>query len=85
MNLRFFESLCDANEYVLKECFHLKKYGIINDYYLRNGFVKIININNNNPVKIKHPNDLYNYFKDYYDHQDLYNTSYINVSYDKIL
>ena len=74
MNLRFFESLCDANEYVLKECFFLKKYGIINDYYLRNGFVKIINIDNNKPVKIKHPNELYEYFTDYYDHQDLYNT-----------
>ena len=49
----------------------LKKYGIISDYYLRNGFVKIINIDNNKPVKIKHPNDLYEYFTDYYNHQDL--------------
>ena len=67
MNLRIFESLCDSNEKVYKDCFDLKKHGIIKDYFLRNGFVKIVFIESNRVVKIKHPDDLYHYFKDYYD------------------
>ena len=42
MNLRFFESLCDSNKKVYDECYNLKKHGVITDFYIRNGFVKII-------------------------------------------
>ena len=72
MNLRIYESLCVSNENVYKDCFNLKKYGIIKDYFLRNGFVKIVFADGNRVVKIKHPDDLYYYFKDYYDCKDLY-------------
>ena len=42
MNLRFYESLCSANEETLKECIKLKRNGLVEDYYMRNGFIKII-------------------------------------------
>ena len=47
----FYESLCDANQEVVRECFKLKKYGQINDYYIQNGFVKIINKVGDRPLK----------------------------------
>ena len=65
MNLRFFESLCESNKKVYHECFDLKKNGHIKDYYIRNGFVKIVRNDGNNPIKIRHPDDLYFYFNDY--------------------
>ena len=72
MDLRFYHSLCDANEDILYQSKQLMKYGIINNYYLRNGSIKIIRNNNNSPIKISHPDVLYKMFKDYYDHEDLY-------------
>ena len=42
MNLRFYESLFAANEETLKECIKLKRNGLVKDYYMRNGFIKII-------------------------------------------
>ena len=72
MNLGIFERLCDSNKTVYKECQNLKKYGQIEDFYLRNGFVKIIKNGDRRPVKIKHPEDLEYYFSCYYDHQNLY-------------
>ena len=66
MNLRFFESLCDSNKKVYDECYNLKKHGVITDFYLRNGFVKFTK-DGKRPVKIKHPDDLYYYFHEYYD------------------
>ena len=42
MTMRFYESLCTTNEEVIKECFNLKKYGEIHEYYIRNDFVRII-------------------------------------------
>ena len=74
MNLRFYESLCEANKQVYRECYDLKKYGLIKDYYIRNGFVKII-IEGNFPIKIQHPDDLYYYFEDYYECNQLYTTN----------
>ena len=44
MNLRFYENLCEANETVIKYCGKLKQTGKIHDYYLRNGFIKIIGV-----------------------------------------
>ena len=73
MNLRIYESLCDSNEQIYKKCFNLKKYGLIKDYYIRNGFVKLVLADNNRIIKIKHPDDLYHYFSDYYDSENLYN------------
>ena len=72
MNLRFYHSLCDANEDILYQCKQLLKYGIIENYYLRNGSIKIVRKDYNNPYKITHPDILYKLFKDYYDHEDLY-------------
>ena len=73
MNLRFFHSLCGANENILSECKHLHNYGIIESYYIRNGSVKIIKKNGYKPQKINHVNVLYeNLFKDFYDYEELY-------------
>ena len=75
MNLRFYHSLCDANEDILFQCKQLQKYGVIENYYLRNGSIKIIRKDNNNPYKITHPDILYNlFYKDYYDHDEIYLT-----------
>ena len=74
MNLRFFESLCAENKKVYDDCFNLKKYGLITDFYIRNGFVKVVK-DGNRIIKIQHPDDLYFYFKDYYESNDLYNLS----------
>lgn len=67
MNLRFYESLCKSNKQVYHECFDLKNQGFIKDFYIRNGFVKIIIKDGNNPIKIKHPDDLYYYFEGFYN------------------
>ena len=75
MNLRFYESLCNSNKKVYNECFDLKKYGLITDYFIRNGFVKIIKNGDYRKIKIKHPDDLYYYFEDYYKCNELYTTS----------
>ena len=72
MNLRFYESLCISNKKVYNECFNLKKYGVITDFFIRNGFVKIVR-DGKRTVKIQHPDDLYFYFKEYYECEDLYN------------
>ena len=42
MNLRFCENLCQANEEIVRECYKLKKDGLMEDYFIRNGFVKIV-------------------------------------------
>ena len=72
MNLRFYESLCDSNKKVYNKCYDLKKYGIIEDFYLRNGFVKVVKKDDRYPMKIHHPEDLNYYFPDFYDYDKLY-------------
>ena len=74
MNLRFYESLCLANEKILKKCNELKKYGIIQDLFISNGFVKIIRNDNNNPFKINHPDMLNELFPDFFSYERVYNT-----------
>ena len=69
MNLRFYENLCDANEEVLRSCKLLKENNIIYDYYLRNGFVKIIVNQGNRPFKIHHPELLEEKFSDFFDNK----------------
>ena len=58
LNLRFYESLCKANEESLRIAKSLKQEGKIHNYYLRNGFVKIVIVENGPPTKISHPNML---------------------------
>ena len=72
MNLRFYECLCPANEEILRNCIDLKKYGIIYHYYTRNGFVKIVINENDMPIKIGHPNELKELFKDFFLAEQLY-------------
>ena len=72
MNLRFFHSLCEANEYILSECKRLQKFGIIDNHYIRNSSIKIIKKNNFKPHKINHSDVLRHLFKDFYDHEELY-------------
>ena len=74
MNLRFYENLCESNERVLRWCRELKNYDIIYDYFIRNGYVKIVKCQGNRPIKIKHPDDLYDKFYNYFDHLDLFQT-----------
>ena len=54
-NLRFFESLCSKNEETLRICKRLSQQQKIHDYYIRNGFVKVVAHENGRPEKIKHP------------------------------
>ena len=58
LNLRFFESLCSKNEESLRIAKTLKQDGMIHNYYLRNGFVKIVVVENGPSQKITHPNVL---------------------------
>ena len=55
MNLRFYESLASLNQEALKISEKLEKDGLINKFYLRNGFVKIVVNENDNPLRIDHP------------------------------
>ena len=71
MNLRFYESLCTANEETLRDCIKLKRNGLIKEYYIRNGFIKIIKIEGDKSIKIYHPDSLYEHFVDFYDNDIL--------------
>ena len=55
MNIRFYESLAQLNQESLKLCTWLFNAGKIHDYFLRNGFSKIIIAENDKPVKVPHP------------------------------
>ena len=66
MNLRFFENLCETNMTIVNECSNLKKNKIIHDYLIRNGFVKIVKKEGEQPIKINHPDELYDIFFDYF-------------------
>lgn len=58
MNLRFFESLATLNQESVRICDYLQEHGMIQKFYLRNGFVKIIVGANDNPLRINHPDVL---------------------------
>ena len=77
MNLRFFESLCSSNKKILHECSRLKNAGFISNYFLRNGFVKIIQNVDDNPKKIRHLNDIKNKFPDFYNELNIYDNLYM--------
>ena len=55
MNLRFYESLAQQNAESLRLCQWLFENGRIYDYFLRNGFSKIVATENSKPVKVTHP------------------------------
>ena len=71
MNLRFYEHLTECNESVYKECVQLAKYEIIDSYYIRNGFVKVVVNVGDRPIKIYHTASLDDRFKNFYDHHYL--------------
>ena len=62
MNIRFFESLCGSNEESLKLCNKLKESGDIHNFFIRNGFLKVVVEEGDNPWRIRHPNVLRNEF-----------------------
>ena len=70
LNVRFYENLCNKNEFIYRECKRLKKQKHLTECYIRNGFVKIIIKEGDNPIKINHPDDLYDVFWDYYNDQE---------------
>ena len=70
MNVRFYENLCDTNDFIFRECKRLKKHNQMVDCYTRNGFVKVIKKTGDNPIKIHHPDDLYDIFSEFYDKQN---------------
>lgn len=74
MNLRFQENLCESNETVLKWSRELKKHNYIYDYYIRNGYIKIVINKDEKPKKIHHPHELYKMFDDFIDHIGIYIT-----------
>ena len=74
MNLRFEESLCEANRNVIKMCKNLSNYGFIKEYCVIRGSVRITKTDETKQYKIKHPNDMFKIFNDFYDYEDLYLT-----------
>ncbi len=55
MNLRFYENLCKSNSLILRMCKWLEENEHIHGHFLRNGYVKIIVTEGDNPVKMTHP------------------------------
>ena len=67
MNLRFFENLCPENERILKEVGKLCKQNVINYYVVRNGFLKIKILENDNLIKIGHMSELKKLLPEHYN------------------
>ena len=74
MNLRFFESLCESNEEVIKMCKELHNYEFIKEYKVLRGSIRVTKPNETKQYKINHPDNLYKIFKDFYDYDNLYFT-----------
>ena len=70
MNLRIYENLCESNETVLRLCRDLKNNVFLHDYFIRNGFVKIITQAGDRPTKIRHPDILREKFDEYFQQGD---------------
>lgn len=71
MNLRFQENLCEANETVFKWCRDLKNNEILHDFFIRNGYIKIVVEQGDKPLKIKHPEELFEKFNSYFGDGEL--------------
>ena len=70
--LGFEQHLCAANERVRRECKKLCHYGLIQDYFSWNGFIKIVQNNNTRALKINHIDELFKRFDDFYQYENLY-------------
>ena len=70
MNLRFYENLCLANEYIVNQCTIMLSKGFIESYKIKNGFIKITVSEGDRPILIKHPDDLKFHFNNYFDSLD---------------
>ena len=55
MNLRFFYSLCETNKEIIKMCKILSKYGIIKEYKVIRGSIRVTKINETKQYKIIQP------------------------------
>ena len=64
MNLRFFENLSSKNAECLRIAKWLMDEELISKYFLRNGFVKIIIEDDEDPIRIRHPDILRKKFVD---------------------
>ena len=74
MNIRFYESLCKANEENIKLCKQLVQFEFLQDYKVINGSVRIKKFDYYKFIKVKHPQELYDMFKDFFDYDNLYLT-----------
>ena len=66
INIKFFVNMCNENNIIYKDCNNMKYQGAIYDFYVRNGFIKVIIKQGDKPVLIRHPDDLYDLFHEYY-------------------
>ena len=64
MNLRIFENLAPKNSDSLRIAKWLLEQELISSYFLRNGYVKIVINDGDNPIRIRHPNILREMFSD---------------------
>ena len=55
LNLRFYENLCNMNNEVLQMAKWLSDNGHLHRYFIRNGFVKIVVGERDDPEKVKNP------------------------------
>ncbi len=60
--LRFYSCMSPKNEEVLRNCKTLKDEGIIHSYFIRNGYVMIVENEGDRPFKILHPKVLKDQF-----------------------
>ena len=58
LDLQMSESICSMNQETFKISKWLEDQGLIFKFYTRNGFIKIVENEGDNPVKIVHPNVL---------------------------
>ena len=72
MNIRFYENLTKSNEKILKECQNLYTQELIQNYYIRNGFLKIVINTGDKAIKVVHQDILDNLFAEYYEYDNLY-------------
>ena len=62
MNLKIYDNLCESNNQVMGYCRALKNDDNIFDYFIRDGFVKIVVKDGDKPILINHPDELKHMF-----------------------
>ena len=66
-NIKIVENLSPANRSVFNECQKLKREGLIEKFWTRNGFVRFkFSDNEERPVQINHSDELFDLFPDFY-------------------